>query len=238
MHSGVIMATNHYDWDPSDPSSWARVLGLVETPAFGVTSAPLPGVHSVMLDGPVASFLMSVTDDREFAFDESPVSWSWSANLRHSLVVHKEAGEMFLRRWDSPAGSTRHFRFVKTPAQRSSSWRFLKRLLRLVPRMSSFSPWRISSRSKLPAFKRRSRFHQSFQPSLGGCRGGLRRSNRGGGLVEMPEGWRRDRTRCGRWRFHDRTERFVKADQGDDPGRRAFQPFLASRADNRMPACP
>ena len=42
----------------------------------------------------------------------------------------------------------------------------------------------------------------------------------------MPEGWRRDRTRCGRWRFHDRTERFVKADQGDDPERRAFQPFL------------
>ena len=147
------MAANHNDWDPFDPSSWARVLGLVGTPAFGVTSAPLPGVHSVMLDGPVASFLMSVTDDKGFAFDDSPLSWSWSANLRHLLVISKEAGEMFLRRWDT-AGSTRRFRFVK---DRRAAFEFLEILEKApAPRAEDvilFALRTFRSRSELAAFK-------------------------------------------------------------------------------------
>jgi hypothetical protein len=109
------MVTNRDAWNPFDPWSWANFLGLVDVPAFGGASASQPGLHSVMLDGEAASFLMSVTDDSGFVFDESPLSWSWSANLRHLLVVNREAGEMFLRRWDAPAGSVRRFRLAKNP---------------------------------------------------------------------------------------------------------------------------
>ena len=68
-----------------------------------------------MLDGPAASFMMSITDETQFVFDESPLSWCWSANLRHLLIVDRTSGEMFLRRWDTRAGTNRHFRLAKSP---------------------------------------------------------------------------------------------------------------------------
>jgi hypothetical protein len=58
---------------------------------------------------------MSVTDDRELIRGDKALSWSWSANLRHLLLIDEPMGEMLLRRWDEPSGTMRRFRLAHGP---------------------------------------------------------------------------------------------------------------------------
>ena len=107
------MAKN--DWDPTSPEGWARALGLVHVPLFGATDRPkYPGSHSVLLDGRKVSFSISVTEDpRELK--DTPLSWSWSADLNHSVIVDSKAEEFYVRRWDYPY--VKRFRLPTQPRQ-------------------------------------------------------------------------------------------------------------------------
>jgi methylase of polypeptide subunit release factors len=109
------MSDNGREWNPLRPRAWANALGLVDVPMFGARENLPPGDHAVLLDGDSSSFAMSVTDDSGFAFANDPVSWAWSANLTHSLIINQTNDEMFLRRWDGPSGSVRRFRLARNP---------------------------------------------------------------------------------------------------------------------------
>ena len=101
-------------WDAYDPHAWARTLGLVHVPMFSAEQASNePGTHAVMLDGERASFAMSLCDDpREL--EDRPLSWAWSSDLDHAVIVDKTRSEFLLRRWDS--GTVRRFRVPQRPA--------------------------------------------------------------------------------------------------------------------------
>ena len=109
------MIAKDKEWDPLNPDIWARVLGLVHVPMFGSREKQLVGSHSVLLDGDASSFALSVTEDSRFTYDDAPLSWAWSANLRHSVIINERSREMFLRRWDGPSGTVRKFRLPKNP---------------------------------------------------------------------------------------------------------------------------
>lgn len=94
-------------WNPTDPDAWARLLGLIAVPMFGTTRArTIPGKHSLMLDGAVGSFLLSIPESSAATrFD--PNRWSWSANVTHSVTIEADAKHAIVRRWDAPQDSTR-----------------------------------------------------------------------------------------------------------------------------------
>ena len=94
-------------WTPTDPDAWARLLGLIAVPMFGTTrERTIPGKHSLMLDGPVGSFLLCVPETSATTeFD--PNRWSWSANVTHSITIDADVKHAILRRWDAPQDSTR-----------------------------------------------------------------------------------------------------------------------------------
>ena len=91
------------DWDPTSADSWAAVLGMVSVPLFGRgrTDAPA-GAHRALLDGDGASCTLSVVDSEGSMSSSIPLSWSWSSNLRHSLVVLRQEKKLLARRWDDP----------------------------------------------------------------------------------------------------------------------------------------
>ena len=100
-------------WEPTSTQSWAEVLGLVHVPLFSSDRAErISGSHAVLLDGQRASFAVSAVENPDVKFDADPLSWSWSANVRHLLTIDTQRAEMFLRRWDSP-GQMRVFRLPK-----------------------------------------------------------------------------------------------------------------------------
>ena len=109
------MIAKDKEWNPLNPHAWARVLGLVHVPMFGLRKELPVGSHSVLLDGDASSFALSVTEDSRFTYDDDPLSWAWSANLRHSVIINERSREMFLRRWDGPSGTVRKFRLPKNP---------------------------------------------------------------------------------------------------------------------------
>ena len=88
------------NWDPTSPQSWASALGLVYVPMFGNERASnLDGIHSVLLDGYRGSFALSSCND-EVVFNQQPLEWSWSSNMRHTVFVTGK--RVVLKRWDSP----------------------------------------------------------------------------------------------------------------------------------------
>ncbi|GEM_PF-692327 len=88
------------NWDPSSPESWAQTLGLVYVPMFsGERSDHHQGNHSVLLDGLKGSFALSTHAD-ELIFDQVPLEWSWSSNMRHTVFVTEK--KVVVKRWDSP----------------------------------------------------------------------------------------------------------------------------------------
>lgn len=100
------MNSGREDWDPTSPEAWGKLLGLVPVPLFAPGTPRIPaGSHHVLLDGQRASFAMSTADERDLG--DAPLSWSWSSNLRHLLVVDQRLGDMVLRRWDAPSDSRR-----------------------------------------------------------------------------------------------------------------------------------
>lgn len=99
-------------WEPSSPDAWARVLGMTLVPLFGQCSpSHVPGEHAVLFDGLGASFIISVADSADINLEQEPLSWAWSANVQHVLMIDRTRGEMFLRRWDSD--QIRRFRLPK-----------------------------------------------------------------------------------------------------------------------------
>ena len=113
------MINSIQEWNPTSPKAWSKVLGLVHVPMFGALTSHIlstsKDVHSVLLDGNAVSFSISVTDDPDFPFKSSPLSWSWSANLRHAVIIDQNSMEMYLRRWDTPLDTFRRFKAPKNP---------------------------------------------------------------------------------------------------------------------------
>jgi adenine-specific DNA-methyltransferase len=106
------MAATSGIWEPTNHSAWADVLGLVPVPLFGHKGQPeRHGTYTVLLDGQKASFAICSTRNAKLSEAEAPRSWSWSANLRHVLVVDEKRGEMALRRWDR--SGARRFRLPR-----------------------------------------------------------------------------------------------------------------------------
>jgi adenine-specific DNA-methyltransferase len=94
-------AQNGWDW--RSPADWADALGLVCVPMFGRAHLhPPQGRHAVLLDGQHGSFLISTGDIRKAVADQSPLSWAWSSNLIHSLILDEDRKEALLWRWDDP----------------------------------------------------------------------------------------------------------------------------------------
>lgn len=102
------------DWNPVDILSWSRALGLVCVPMFPDDLAKKePGNHAVLMDGK-ASFCLSICDDvREL--EDKPVSWSWSSDVNHAIVIDSQRKEFYIRRWDYP--TARRFRLPSSPRQ-------------------------------------------------------------------------------------------------------------------------
>ena len=90
------------EWNPYDAIGWSKVLGLVHVPLFSVQAASQqPGTHAVLLDGQLASFTFSVCDDSR-ELEDKPLSWAWSADVNHAVIVDSKRSEFFVRRWDQP----------------------------------------------------------------------------------------------------------------------------------------
>jgi len=51
-----------------------------------------------MMDGRLSSCVMYSGDDAgHLSYDPEPLSWSWSANLRHTLILNERAGSIAYR---------------------------------------------------------------------------------------------------------------------------------------------
>jgi len=108
-----------------EPLAWASDVGLVRVPLFGAArrTQNVRRDCAVFLDGPSSSFALCSMDDdhRPYGGDE-PRSWSWSANLRHVLLLDRD--ELILRRWDSWSRVER----VSLPGSRNAAERLLAHL--------------------------------------------------------------------------------------------------------------
>src|SRR6185312_1386876 len=92
------MITNH--WNPHSTEKWAEAIGLARVPLFGAgCSKKVKADLAVLLDGRRSSLAVysSETGAAEELRDSDVLSWSWSANLRHSFIVSQHA--VTYRRW-------------------------------------------------------------------------------------------------------------------------------------------
>lgn len=105
-------------WIPSDPASWSEYLGLVQLPLFPphATDGATTG-YEVMLDGSSSFVVKSISGDEraDAIFDDRLLSWAWSANFRHCVLLDKTAGLALVRRWDDPS-QIRRFHLPTSPA--------------------------------------------------------------------------------------------------------------------------
>ncbi len=123
------MARNS-SWDPFSSSDWARSLGLAHVPLFGAARPNRYGDLAVLLDGRGSSLAFySPEDPQELINGIEPLSWSWSANVRHSLIANKKAGTLIHRRWDAPDTSTK-FQLPRTPADATQVFRKIETMRR------------------------------------------------------------------------------------------------------------
>ncbi len=101
-----MVTSNLGSWNPTDGKSWAQGLGLVYLPLLPSTLQGEPGFGdcAALLDGRSASFSLFSLEDSDRRQDRWPVSSSWSAYLRHVVIVDEPAGTMYLTRWDADEG--------------------------------------------------------------------------------------------------------------------------------------
>ncbi|MGA2702493.1 MAG: N-6 DNA methylase [Isosphaeraceae bacterium] len=98
------MSNGHISWNPASSHSWAKMLGLVDVPLFSpAEQATKPGNPTLLQDGYAVSFAFMTSAGERLELQEDPLSWSWSSNVRHLLIVDPSVQRMFLRRWDRPA---------------------------------------------------------------------------------------------------------------------------------------
>lgn len=106
------MGNGRITWNPALSHSWAEMLGLVDVPLFSPTEqARMPGNPTLLQDGRAASFAFMHSKGERLELLDDPLSWSWSSDVHHLLIVDSKIQRMFLRRWDRPAES----RQFKTP---------------------------------------------------------------------------------------------------------------------------
>jgi adenine-specific DNA-methyltransferase len=98
-------------WDPFCPEAWADLLGLVHVPLFGAVPPPVPGKHAVLLDGTRGSFMIATGDAPELP--RQAIEWTWSANVRHGLIVRQAEGRVYVGGWDAP-GLSRPFQVPRS----------------------------------------------------------------------------------------------------------------------------
>jgi methylase of polypeptide subunit release factors len=104
------MSNGHITWNPYSGESWADMLGLVDVPLFNpAEQAMKPGNPTLLQDGLAASFAFLSSNGGRLELLDEALSWSWSSNVRHLLIIDESVQRMFLRRWDRPAES-RQFR--------------------------------------------------------------------------------------------------------------------------------
>lgn len=110
------------NWDPSRSRDWAQVLNLADVPLFGAVSEvthPKPeGNYAALLDGRKSSCVLCVGEDlTDLIYDPSPLRWSWSSNLRHTLIVNVKNATVSHRRWEAPD----EIRSYRLPATREAA---------------------------------------------------------------------------------------------------------------------
>jgi len=99
------MQLEQQPWQPLSAQSWADHVGLVNVPLFSPQSCHTEegaAGTAVLLDGAASSFCFHVVEVTDELFDPRPLSWSWSANLRHTLVGDRSSDTLLLRRWHWP----------------------------------------------------------------------------------------------------------------------------------------
>jgi len=75
---------------------------------FGEQKEPKAAEEAaILLDGPRASFAFLRTDDVRLTETVEPLSWTWSACVRHMVTVLRGSDLVCLRRWDEPDASRR-----------------------------------------------------------------------------------------------------------------------------------
>lgn len=62
------------------------------------------------------SFALCSTADSSLLTDDQPLSWTWSSDLRHLLILDTSRQKCRVRRWDSP-GDERATRFPNSPVE-------------------------------------------------------------------------------------------------------------------------
>ena len=119
--------TQAREWNLYLPSTWAHEIGLVEVSLFGTRPVNRPGRYAVLLDGKQASLAFCYSEDPgDLIYEDATLSWSWSANLRNTLIVSEKTGVVVNRRWDSP-GTTQKFSVPRSPAALSEKFREIER---------------------------------------------------------------------------------------------------------------
>ena len=120
-------------WESSDPhsiSSWAGLLGLVQVPMFGLRrEQPVPGEHAILLDGARSSLAFSVSSDPDLVKRDDSLSWSWSSDVPHTVILDPTQDLIYLRAWDDPR-TVRHF---KIPKKEIEAHQLLKALNKARP---------------------------------------------------------------------------------------------------------
>lgn len=76
---------------------WSEHFGLARSPLFQQEFDTEGGVHSVLLDGGLGSFGMSVVD--ELPDPKEVAGWAWSSDIPHHVTVAKERVQVV--RWDA-----------------------------------------------------------------------------------------------------------------------------------------
>lgn len=106
-------------WNSSQPNDWAKALGLVWVPFFPAEPREdhWSGESAALLDGQESSFSMFCTNGQQLDRESRAVEWSWSACLRHIVVIDAKHGEIRLTRWDAEEGEYRRYRIPDTPGK-------------------------------------------------------------------------------------------------------------------------
>ena len=102
------MSNSNNRWNPLSTHAWAEATGLAHVPLYGPARTQTTASDcAVLLDGRRHSLGMYTEEDSErLVYSSDPLSWSWSANLRHSFILTRNAA--IYRRWDLPDRVTRY----------------------------------------------------------------------------------------------------------------------------------
>src|SRR6185369_12011165 len=88
-------------WNPLSPESWGRRFGMVPVPLFG-SARSRPGKHVILLDGQKASFALFIGEQVSLLGRNAALSWAWSSNVLHAVVVDPIKHQIHSKRWDDP----------------------------------------------------------------------------------------------------------------------------------------